>query len=70
MRKIIFTALLTLLTVCSFGQARETVAILGDSYSTFEGYLTPDTMKTWYYKGVTNNRTDVTKVTQPGGGRW
>lgn len=49
--------------VC-YGQAKETVAIFGDSYSTYEGYLTPDTMETWYYKALDRKRTDVSDVKQ------
>lgn len=48
------------LTVC--GQ-KTTVSILGDSYSTFEGYLTPDTLGTWYYANKPDvKRTDVCSV--------
>jgi len=43
---------------------RPSVAIFGDSYSTFEGYITPDSMETWYFDGQTLNRTDVTQVSQ------
>ena len=34
--------------VSAFGQAKPSVSILGDSYSTFEGWLTPDTNAVWY----------------------
>lgn len=38
-----------LLVVCSFtASAQKKVAILGDSYSTFAGYLSPATNFTWY----------------------
>lgn len=49
----------------SFGQHQERlkVSILGDSYSTFEGYLTPDTNYIWYYK-TPRQQTDVSQVTQ------
>lgn len=62
--KTILSLLLLLCTVSSYGQAKETVAILGDSYSTFEEYLTPDSMVTWYYKAPKIKQTDVTSVTQ------
>lgn len=40
-----------------------TVTIFGDSYSTFEGYLTPDTNEVWYFaKGRNDN--DVKRVEQ------
>ncbi|MCC8093906.1 MAG: SGNH/GDSL hydrolase family protein [Tannerellaceae bacterium] len=38
-----------LLNVDSFAQSvRQTISILGDSYSTFLGYVTPDTNACWY----------------------
>ena len=59
---------LVLLVVCSlsaFSQAKPSVTIFGDSYSTFEGYLTPDTMEIWYFKGRNEpQRTDVQNVRQ------
>lgn len=49
----------------AFSQAKPTVTIFGDSYSTYEGYLTPDTMETWYFKGTPDpKRTDVSSVRQ------
>jgi lysophospholipase L1-like esterase len=55
-----------MMLVCLMMQAqqRETVAILGDSYSTFEDYLTPDTNAIWYFKKVDKKRTDVVDVKQ------
>ncbi|MCM1076935.1 MAG: SGNH/GDSL hydrolase family protein [Bacteroides sp.] len=38
------------------------VSILGDSYSTFEGHVTPDTNFVWYFKAPKPERTDVTDV--------
>lgn len=44
-------------------QSKTSVTIFGDSYSTYEGWLTPDSMETWYHKAETSNkRTDVRKV--------
>ncbi|MBM6993937.1 MAG: hypothetical protein I3J02_11875 [Prevotella sp.] len=60
-------ALFILFCLCSFqvyGQAKETIAVFGDSYSTFEGYLTPDSMETWYFKTLDAKRTDVCEVRQ------
>ncbi len=59
----------TLLFAClstpiATAQVRQSVTIFGDSYSTFEGYVTPDTMELWYFEGDTKNRTDVCKVRQ------
>ncbi len=45
-------------------QVRETIAILGDSYSTYEEYLTPDTNRIWYYKKTDRKSTDVENVRQ------
>ncbi len=38
------------------------ISVLGDSYSTFEGYVTPSTNEMWYYEEP-GNRTDVDDVT-------
>ena len=46
------------------GEARPTVSVLGDSYSTFEGFITPDSMETWYFARPDLRRTDVVKVGQ------
>ena len=54
----------------SFGQrekgverVRPSVSILGDSYSTFPGWITPDTMELWYFGSKEDpKRTDVRKV--------
>ncbi len=48
--------------VCS-AQERKLVSILGDSYSTFQGYVQPDTNYVWYYN-TPQHKTDVTTVTQ------
>ena len=42
---------------------KPSISILGDSYSTFEGYVTPSTNEMWYYEEG-GNRTDVNDVTQ------
>ena len=63
MRKPIIT--LALLTLClAAGAQTKTVSILGDSYSTFQGYLEPDTNYVWYFDGTPRTQTDVTSVTQ------
>lgn len=36
------------LTACAEGNLK--ISIFGDSYSTYEGYLTPDTNEIWYFK--------------------
>ncbi len=49
----------------ALAQAKPSVSILGDSYSTFEGYLTPDTMDIWYFEGAQDaRRTDVKSVSE------
>ncbi len=62
MKKSILLALLFTLAV-SYVKG-QSVSILGDSYSTYEGYLTPNTNEVWYYAKNGNKKTDVTSVTQ------
>lgn len=50
--------------VSAFGQAKPSVSILGDSYSTFEGWLTPDTNAVWYTVPPDTRHTDVKGVDQ------
>lgn len=55
--------LLAISCTVALAQAKPSVSILGDSYSTFEGYLTPDTMDIWYFEGAQDaRRTDVKNV--------
>lgn len=57
--------LLVVLLVCSVaGAQKKAVSILGDSYSTFEGYVTPETNEMWYYAQGERGRTDVMDVRQ------
>ncbi len=60
-RLLLFVLLLTSL---SAGAQTKTVSVLGDSYSTFEGYLTPKTNAVWYDLKHAANKTDVERVTQ------
>lgn len=60
MRKLLFAALMLLCAATADAQYRKSVSILGDSYSTFENYLTPDTNEVWYF----DRRQDCTDVTQ------
>lgn len=61
-----FHAICLFLFICyatAMAQAKPSVSILGDSYSTFEGYLTPDTMDIWYFENKQDpRRTDVESV--------
>jgi hypothetical protein len=45
-------------------QYKPSVSILGDSYSTFEGYVDPATNEMWYTVEDKEKRTDVHDVTQ------
>jgi hypothetical protein len=60
--KILLFALL--LTSLSAGAQTKAVSVLGDSYSTFEGYLTPKENAVWYDLKHAANKTDVESVTQ------
>lgn len=66
MKRIISAFLLmATCTLSAVAQSKPSVSILGDSYSTFEGYLTPDTMDIWYFSGKQDaRRTDVENVGQ------
>lgn len=66
MKRIISAFLLAATcTLSAVAQSKPSVSILGDSYSTFEGYLTPDTMDIWYFPGKQDaRRTDVENVGQ------
>ena len=56
--------LVLLLTSLTAGAQTKTVSVFGDSYSTFEGYLTPSTNAVWYDLKHAANKTDVEHVTQ------
>ena len=61
MKKLLLLVLLIPLFVSA--QNRLRVSILGDSYSTFQGYI-PEGNEAWYYTSVDTSRTDVDNVTQ------
>ena len=64
-KSILSIFLLLICTLSAQAQAKPSVTIFGDSYSTFEGYLTPDTMETWYFDRHDDlRRTDVSSVRQ------
>lgn len=52
-----------LLSTSLMAQYHKSVSVLGDSYSTFEGYMTPSTNELWYY-AKPGKSTDVTDVSQ------
>ena len=64
MKKLSLFMLMVVCATMSYAQAKETVAILGDSYSTYEGYLTPSTNEIWYFQPWRDKRTDVNDVKQ------
>lgn len=56
------------LSVCNLAalavQPKPAVSVLGDSYSTYEGFMTPVTNEVWYYCKNDVQKTDVTDVRQ------
>lgn len=62
--KKLFLLLIMALPLAAMAQMKPTISILGDSYSTFEGYLTPDTNAVWYWQKANLKSTDVTDVKQ------
>ena len=67
MKKMISMVLLLALTLTASAQKDSLrVTIFGDSYSTFEGWLTPETNESWYYAAQTppHKKNDVGKVEQ------
>ena len=58
---LILSALLMLIAMGANAQCKKSVAIFGDSYSTFENYLSCDTNAVWYFQGK-QKKTEVTDV--------
>ena len=63
MRKILFAMLTVVLCSQALAQTKS-VSVLGDSYSTYEDYMTPSTNELWYYAKNGVGKTDVTDVRQ------
>ena len=61
MKKVLL--LILLIPLLASAQNRLRVSVLGDSYSTFQGYI-PEGNETWYYTPADTSRTDVDNVTQ------
>lgn len=59
MKKLSFLLLLLLACTATWAQR---ISILGDSYSTFEDFVTPSTNELWYYAKNKDSKTDVSKV--------
>lgn len=56
-------SLIVLVVLPTVAQVKPTVAVLGDSYSTFAGFI-PNGNACWYNSPADHKRTDVTKVEQ------
>lgn len=63
MRKITAILFACLTSAALSAQGHKSVSVLGDSYSTFEGYMTPETNELWYYANP-GGSTDVNDVRQ------
>lgn len=64
MKKIfVLFALSLMLFQQGMAQVRQTIAVLGDSYSTYEGFI-PEDNAIWYYNPTHTDQTDVTSVEQ------
>ena len=66
MKKSLFIALVAMFAICCQAEAKYTksISIFGDSYSTYAGYLQPDTNFVWYESQPGKWRNDVHKVTE------
>lgn len=54
--------LFLIMCVAALGASAQRVSVLGDSYSTFEDFMTPSTNELWYYAKSKPEHTDVTRV--------
>lgn len=63
MKKLLLLSLMLLTFQSITAQVRPEVAILGDSYSTFEGYI-PEGNEIWYFAHENLEQTDVNDVCQ------
>lgn len=61
---VLSVALIVGWTGMSAASNGKSVSILGDSYSTFAGYMTSDKNRIWYDTHPTEDKTDVSKVSQ------
>lgn len=62
-RKILLSLFL-LASIVSFAKNHKTVSILGDSYSTYEGFVEPSSNWVWYFTEPRVETTDVDNVKQ------
>ena len=63
MKKITLTILAVLMAGIAVAQTKA-VSILGDSYSTYEDFVTPATNELWYYAKNSDQKNDVKDVRQ------
>lgn len=63
-KTLIFLSLILLAVTSATAQSRKGISILGDSYSTFQGHVVPDTNYLWYFTVPNPELTDVNDVTQ------
>ena len=59
---IIFLCLLWTGALSGWAQSAKSVSIMGDSHSTFQGYLQPDSNAVWYWDSPDAQNTDVHSV--------
>lgn len=62
-RKVLLSLFL-LASIVSFAKNNKTVSILGDSYSTYEGFVEPSSNWVWYFAEPRVETTDVDNVQQ------
>lgn len=62
-RTFTMLCLFTILAMQAMSQTKPVVSILGDSYSTFQGFI-PESNAIWYYSPANLNQTDVETVEQ------
>lgn len=63
MKKLSLLLLMAMFVSLAAAQTKS-VSVLGDSYSTYEGFMTPSTNELWYYAQSPEARTDVKNVRQ------
>lgn len=64
MKKLISAVALLLMLLPAAAQSRKSVSVLGDSYSTYEGFIDPATNEMWYFTHNDPKNTDLTSVAQ------
>ncbi len=63
LKKLLLTPLFFSAVFMASAQTRPTIAVLGDSYSTYEGFI-PKENEVWYHQPADLKNTDVTQVEQ------